>query len=291
VTYKTPPEIAEAGAEAGAVKARTSWDKLVVAGFLGGAYIAFGGLLAIVVSAGMDPETWGGMVTLVSGAVFSLGLVLVVVAGSELLTGNMALVPLAALGRKASVPGLVRNLALVLVGNLAGALFVAYVLAVKTGVVMKPVDLQRLGDIATAKAITETDTQVFLRAIGCNWLVCLAVWMALGAEDIAGKILAIVFPITAFVAMGFDHVVANMFFLPAAIFAGVDGIGWADVIGNWVLAFAGNLVGAAIFVGGFYWYLYARPRTPEGPKDAPPEDERRPTHDRSAEREPATAAR
>ena len=186
----------------------------------------------------------------------------------------MALIPLAALGDRASLAGLSRNLGLVLIGNLLGALFVAYVLAVKTGVVTKPVDLARLGEIATTKALTETDLQVFLRAIGCNWLVCLAVWMALGAEDIAGKVLAIVFPITAFVAMGFDHVVANMFFLPAAIFAGVPGIGWGDVLGNWALAFSGNLVGAGIFVGGFYWYLYARSEPePARPGDAPPASE------------------
>jgi formate/nitrite transporter FocA (FNT family) len=82
--------------------------------------------------------------------------------------------------------------------------------------------------------------------------------MALAATDVAGKILAIFFPIMAFVAMGFDHVVANMFFIPAAIFADVPGIGWGDAVHNWVFAFLGNLVGAAIFVAGAYWYLYAR---------------------------------
>jgi formate/nitrite transporter FocA (FNT family) len=90
--------------------------------------------------------------------------------------------------------------------------------------------------------------------------VCLAVWMALGAEDIAGKVLAIFFPIMAFVAMGFDHVVANMFFIPAAIFAHVPGIGWGDALNNWVFAFLGNLVGAALFVAGAYYYLYGRAR-------------------------------
>ena len=86
--------------------------------------------------------------------------------------------------------------------------------------------------------------------MGCNWLVCLAVWMAFAAEDIAGKVLAIFFPIMAFVAMGFDHVVANMFFLPAAIFADTGGIGWGDTLHNWLFAFFGNLAGAAIFVVG-----------------------------------------
>ncbi len=94
--------------------------------------------------------------------------------------------------------------------------------------------------------------------MGCNWLVCLAVWMALGAEDIGGKILAIFFPIMAFVAMGFDHVVANMFFLPAAVFAGAGGLEWADVANNLAFALLGNLVGAAVFVSGAYWYLYGR---------------------------------
>jgi formate transporter len=88
------------------------------------------------------------------------------------------------------------------------------------------------------------------------------VWLALAAEDVAGKILDIFFPIMAFVAMGFDHVVANMFFLPAAIFAGVD-ITWWDAIHNWIFAGIANFVGAAIFVAGAYWYLYAKPESEE----------------------------
>src|SRR3954469_1922961 len=100
MSFKSPPEIAGAGVETGVTKSKLSWDKALVAGFLAGAYIAFGGLLAIVVSAGMDPKLWGGVQTLFTGAVFSLGLILVVVAGSELLTGNMALLPLSGLARR-----------------------------------------------------------------------------------------------------------------------------------------------------------------------------------------------
>jgi formate/nitrite transporter len=121
---------------------------------------------------------------------------------------------------------------------------------------------ERLAAIAAGKASNESHWQVFLRAIGCNWLVCLAVWMSLAAKSVSGKILAIFFPIMAFVAMGFDHVVANMFFLPAAIFADVPGINWGDALHNWVFAGLGNLVGAAIFVAGAYWYLYARDPDP-----------------------------
>jgi formate/nitrite transporter len=259
--YKTPADIAAAGVQAGITKSRLSWDRALVGGFLAGAYIALAALLAIVASAGMNPATWGGVQTLVTGAAFSLGLVLVVIAGSELLTGNMALLPLGVLARRVTLRGLGRNFGLVLVGNLIGSLFVAYFLAVKTGVVTAPADLARLAGIATAKAVTETDPQIFLRALGCNWLVCLAVWMALGADDIGGKILAIIFPITGFVAMGFDHVVANMFFLPAAIFAHVPGISWGDALNNWAFALMGNFVGAAVFVSGAYWFLYVRGAT------------------------------
>jgi formate/nitrite transporter len=259
MSFKDPKEITQAGIKTGAAKAKLSWDKALVASFLAGAYIAFGGLLAITVSSGLPKETWGSLPTLFTGAVFSLGLVLVVIAGSELLTGNMALIPLAAFGGRARLRDVFSNFGLVMIGNLIGSLFVAYFLAVKTGVVTQPLQLARLQEIANLKGHTETETQIFLRAIGCNWLVCLAVWMALAATDVAGKILAIFFPIMGFVAMGFDHVVANMFFLPAAIFADVPGIGWGDALHNWLFAGLGNLVGAAIFVAGAYWYLYARP--------------------------------
>src|SRR5690606_36735283 len=91
---------------------------------------------------------------------------------------------------------------------------------------------ERLAAIAEGKALDHTAWETFLRAVGCNWLVCLAVWMSLAATTVSGKILAIFFPIIAFVAMGFDHVVANMFFLPAAIFAGVPDLGWGDAVRN-----------------------------------------------------------
>jgi formate/nitrite transporter len=266
--FKDPKAITAAGIETGTKKAGLRPDKAVVGGFLAGAYIAFGGLLAITVSAGLDPATWGTLPTLFTGSVFALGLILVVLAGSELLTGNMALVPLAAMGGRVRFGAIVQNLGWVLIGNLIGSIFVAYFLAVQTGVVTAALPLERLGQIATAKAHTETEWQIFLRALGCNWLVCLAVWMSLSADDVAGKVLAIFFPIMAFVAMGFDHVVANMFFLPAAIFAHTGDVSWWDAIHNWIFAFLGNLVGAAVFVAGAYYYLYGR--AGGDPGDTPP---------------------
>jgi formate/nitrite transporter len=265
MAFKDPKAITQTGIDKGAEKARLPYSKAIVAGFLAGAYIAFGGLVAIMVSSGLDPATWGTLPTLFTGAAFALGLILVVVAGSELLTGNMALVPIAAMRGKVSIVQLAANLSVVLIGNLLGSLFVAYFLAVQSGVLTAELPLARLGAIAEAKGVTETEWQIFLRAVGCNWLVCLAVWMSLGADDITGKILAIFFPIMAFVAMGFDHVVANMFFLPAAIFADVPGIGWGDALHNWLFAFLGNLVGAAVFVSGAYYFLYGRPKDQASP--------------------------
>ncbi|HEX2076017.1 MAG TPA: formate/nitrite transporter family protein [Geodermatophilus sp.] len=285
MTAKEPAEMARVASETGAKKVHRSWDRVLVSGFLGGAYIAFGALVAITVSSGLDPLTWGTLPTLFMGAAFTLGLVLVIVAGSDLATGNMLMVPLGAMTGRISFGDVVRNLTLVLLGNLVGALFVAYFLAVSTGVIgdaasdagsSGALTYLRLEEIAQGKAVGHSAWETFLRAVGCNWLVCLAVWMSLSATSVAGKILAIFMPVMAFVAMGFDHVVANMFFLPAAIFAGVPEVGWGETLVNWLLAGGGNLVGAVIFVGTSYWYLFLReeppapaPRTePEAPERA-----------------------
>jgi formate transporter len=279
MTAKQPPEIAEAAVETGVKKAHLRWDKVLVGSFLAGAYIAFGGLVAITVSAGLDPRTWGTLPTLFMGAAFTLGLVLVLIAGSHLLTGNMMLVPIGAMQGRLTIGDVARNLSLVLIGNLVGALFVAYFLAVETGVIggvgseagaPAALTYERLATIAEAKALHESAWQIFLRGLGCNWLVCLAVWLSLSSDAVSGKILGIFFPVMAFVAMGFDHVVANMFFLPAAIFAGVPDIGWDDTLRNWALAFLGNLVGAVVFVATSYWYLFLRP----DPADEPVRDRR-----------------
>jgi formate/nitrite transporter len=184
----------------------------------------------------------------------------------------MMLVPLSAMRGKIGMGDVARNLTLVLIGNLLGALFVAFFLAVQTGVIggadaagSSPEGMthDRLATIAEGKALGESNWQIFLRAVGCNWLVCLAVWMSMAATSVSGKILAIFFPIMAFVAMGFDHVVANMFFLPAAMFAGVPDITWGATLTNWLLAGVGNLVGAVIFVSTSYWYLFLKDRPAE----------------------------
>jgi formate/nitrite transporter len=265
MTAREPQEMAQVAAETGAKKTRRTWDRVLVSAFLAGAYIAFGGLVAITVSSGLDPAVWGTLPTLFTGVAFTLGLVLVLIAGSDLATGNMMLVPLGAMRGKIDVGDVVRNLTLVLLGNLLGALFVAFFLAVESGVIGDPgsggasgLTYDRLAEIAQGKATGHSAWETFLRGVGCNWLVCLAVWMSLAATSVSGKILALFFPIMAFVAMGFDHVVANMFFLPAAIFAGTPDVGWGDALVNWLLAGAGNLVGAVVFVATSYWYLFLK---------------------------------
>ncbi|RBY87833.1 formate/nitrite transporter family protein [Blastococcus sp. TF02A-30] len=265
MSAREPYEIAQVAAETGAKKTRRTWDRVLVSAFLAGAYISFGALVAITVSSGLDPGTWGTLPTLFMGAAFTLGLVLVLIAGSDLATGNMMLVPLGAMRGKIGGRDVVANLTLVLLGNLLGALFVAFFLAVQTGVIgdadsvgSAALTYERLAGIAEGKALGESPWQTFLRGVGCNWLVCLGVWMSLAAPSVSGKVLAIFFPIMAFVAMGFDHVVANMFFLPAAIFTGVPDVGWDETLLNWLLAGAGNLVGAVVFVATSYWYLFLR---------------------------------
>jgi formate/nitrite transporter len=152
---------------------------------------------------------------------------------------------------------LLTNWMWVTIGNLLGSLFVAWVLGDLTGIFANgTIAHDRLEAIATGKGIDETHLEQFVRAIGCNWLVCLAVWIALAATTVGGKILAIIPPIAAFVALGFDHVVANMFFLPAAMFVGAGDLTLTDTVLNLVFAFLGNAVGAGVFVAGAYFYLY-----------------------------------
>jgi formate/nitrite transporter len=280
MSAREPQEMAQVAVATGVKKTHRTWDRVLLSSFLAGAYIAFGGMVAVTISSGLDPATWGTLPTLFTGAAFTLGLVLVLVAGSDLATGNMMLVPLSAMRGKLDLADVAKNIGLVLLGNLAGAVFVAFFLAVQTGVI-GGVDAEagtsaalthdRLAGIALDKATHHTVWETFLRGVGCNWLVCLAVWMSLAATTVSGKVLAIFFPIMAFVAMGFDHVVANMFFLPAAKFAGVPGLGWDDVVLNWLLAGAGNFVGAVVFVSTSYWYLFLKDQPDQAPETEKPD--------------------
>jgi formate/nitrite transporter len=254
MAYRNPGQIAEAAVEAGAAKARMPLISQFVLSFLAGAFIAIGFLLDIRVIANV-PAQWGSFASFLGAAVFPLGLILVIIAGGELLTGNMMSVTLAALARKITVARLLQNWAVITIGNFMGAVFVAYMFGHVVGLTAEGPFLDKTVSIAEAK-LQDTFVQAFLSGVGCNWLVTLAVWLSYGAEDISGKILAIWFPVMAFVAIGFQHVVANMFVIPAAIFAGHAT--WADWFGNFVPVFLGNAVGGSVFVALLYWLVYVR---------------------------------
>ena len=256
MSFKSPKDTVATVEGIGCTKASLSWDKLLVLGFLAGAFIAFGGFLAIIVGKGVNTETLGvGISKLLFGGVFPVGLMLVVIAGAELFTGNTACVIPAVLSGKARWSGLARNWVLAYVGNLAGSIFVAFFLAYLTGIFAKEPYLKAVQDIASGK-VTQGFLPLFLKGIGCNWLVCLAVWMGISSDDINGKIWGIWWPIMAFVTLGLEHSIANMFFIPLGIFYGAQ-VTWGQFfITNLVPVTLGNIIGGAFFVGLIYWWVY-----------------------------------
>jgi len=258
MAFKKPAEIAQAAVEAGKAKTLLSVDKMFLLGILAGAYIAAGGFLAVIVGGGVNVETLGvGVQKLLFAGVFPVGLMLVVIAGSELFTGNCMLPPIAWFAGEAKTDGVLKNWVAVYLGNLVGSLFVAYCLTHLTGLFAKDPWLSYIIGIAETKAVKLTAMQVFWRAIGCNWLVTLAVWMSLAADDVIGKIFAIWFPIMAFVGLGFEHSVANMFFIPAGMFAGAN-VSVVQFFGNLLWSTLGNIVSGVFMVAWVYYYVYLR---------------------------------
>jgi formate transporter len=262
--FKSPKEIAEAACSAGTAKTQLPWSKMLVLGVLAGAYIAFGAQLAVTAAAGTWATNFPGLQKLIFGGVFPVGLMLVVIAGSELFTGNCAIPVLSCMAGKAKITGLLKNWGFVYVGNFIGALIVAYLLAHLTGLFSGSPWHEYIGGIASKKCSLPW-SQAFLRGIGCNWLVCLAVWMAISSDSIIGKVWAIWWPIMAFVTLGYEHSVANMFFIPAGIFEHATysatglGVTWADfIVKNLIPVTLGNIVGAALFVSGAYWFVYLK---------------------------------
>ncbi|MCM3671991.1 formate/nitrite transporter family protein [Mesobacillus maritimus] len=254
MAFHKPNKIAELTIEAGVTKAKLPFPQLLLLGFLGGAFISFGFLLDIRVIGNL-PAEWGSLASFIGAAVFPVGLILVVLAGAELITGNMMSVSMAFYAKKIKLSDLLHNWVWITLANLVGALFVAYFFGHVVGLTETAPYLDKTVAIAQSK-VDESFLQTFISAIGCNWLVCLAIWLAFGADDFAGKIAGIWFPIMAFVAIGFQHVVANMFVIPAAIFAGE--VTWMEFLANVVPTFLGNVVGGAGFVGLIYFIVYQK---------------------------------
>lgn len=252
----SPQQIREIAIETGEKKAKLSLTSILILGFLAGAFIALGFLLDIRVI-GTAPKEWGSVTGFLGAAVFPVGLVLTVLAGGELLTGNMMTLPMALFSRKIGFGAVLKNWILVTIANFIGAVFVAYFFGHIVGLT-EGAFLAKTVAIANAK-VNDSFLQAFVSAIGCNWLVCLGVWLAYGAKDVTGKIIGIWFPVMAFVAIGFQHVVANMFVIPAAIFAGQ--MTWGQYFPNFGAVFLGNLIGGVVFVALAYFAAYRQSAT------------------------------
>ena len=255
MTYFNAPEnIAEAVInKVGTKKCQLGLYQVILLGILAGAFVAFGAQLATRVMAGV--ETFGLRVFL-GGAVFSFGLMLVVIAGAELFTGNNLIMMSVLAGRK-KFSTMLGYWAIVYLANLAGSLLIVWFMYMGD-LFDNPLVRESAVNIAAYKA-NLSFVAAFFRGILCNWLVCLAVWLALASNDITGKILGIFFPIMAFVASGFEHSVANMYFIPMGMVLD-PGITFGGFINNLTAATLGNIVGGAGFVATIYFYVYHRCR-------------------------------
>ncbi|XJZ29027.1 formate/nitrite transporter family protein [Bacillota bacterium Lsc_1132] len=252
--YHKPERIAELAIEAGVNKTKLPIPNVFMLAFLGGAFISLGFLLDIRVIGNL-PQQWGSFASFLGAAVFPVGLILIVLGGGELITGNMMSVSMAFYSKKIKLKHLLNNWVWVTLGNLVGALFIAYFFGHIVGLTETGPFLTKTVAIAQGK-LHDTFLQTLISAIGCNWLVGLAIWLAYGADDFIGKIAGMWFPIMAFVAIGFQHVVANMFVIPAAIFAGH--FTWMDFVSNIIPTYIGNAIGGAIFVGFIYFFSYQK---------------------------------
>jgi formate/nitrite transporter len=270
-----PPDMALACEAAGAAKARRDTVALIVLGLLAGAFIALGAVFMTVVLTGAGELPWG-VARLLAGLVFSLGLILVIVGGAELFTGDSLMI-VACASQRITLGRLLRAWSLVYVGNIGGAMGTAALvfLAGQHEFAGGAVGKTALA-IASAKAALPA-IQLFFLAVLCNVLVCLAVWMSFGARSITDKVMVIIPPIAAFVAAGFEHSIANLYLLPYGLaiktWAGPEfwsaigqdaaaypALSAANALHNIIFATIGNLAGGSLMVGAVYWFVYLRQR-------------------------------
>lgn len=248
----SPPQIAERIEAVGEKKARLPLVPLAALGVLAGGFIGLGALFFTVVAS--DPALPFAISRVLGGLVFSLGLILVVVAGAELFTGNNLMV-MAWVDRRISGRLLLRNFAVVYAANFVGAAGLALLVSWSGHLA-----LGEVGETATRIAMAKATIpfgEAFFRGVLCNVLVCLSVWLAMAGRSVTDKILAIVFPITAFVACGFEHCVANFYFLALGALEGA-GLDVGGFFRNLVPVTLGNLVGGAGLVGLVYHLIYPR---------------------------------
>lgn len=271
--FHSPPETASSFCGISQKKATNSTANLIILGILAGVYIGFGAQLATMIMSDLDKYLGLGFAKFIGGSVFSVGLMLVILAGAELFTGN-SLIVIGYLNGDIKGFQLLRNWIIIYFANFIGSILLVYL--------MYATGLWKTGaGVVGAKAVMIANGKVNLslgealaRGILCNWMVCLAIWLAIASKDVIGKIFGIFFPIMAFVASGFEHSIANMYFVPMGIILkgqefvqqalpeGIDlgNLTWGSFIGtNLIPVTVGNIIGGAFFVGVLYWYIYLKP--------------------------------
>lgn len=231
--------------------------RLAVLSILAGAYIALGGTFSVIAGWGFGDisASCPALQRLLSGITFPLGLILVVVLGAELFTGNNAmLIPSYMSGHHGFAP-IIKNWILVWLGNFAGALIVVWLLVWLTGIFSPEQYRNAITGIAKAKVSMPWLT-VFAKGIGANWCVCLAIWLAMSAHGLLEKMAGCILPVMAFVAIGYEHSIANMFYIPAGMFYGADVGIWQMFAQNLLPATLGNIAGGSLFVGCLFAWLH-----------------------------------
>jgi len=267
-----PPEMAERAENVGVKKANLDFWGMFALAVLAGAFIGLGAEFCTLVIT--DSGLGFGLNKLLGGFVFSLGLILVVVAGAELFTGNNLII-MAWVGGKLTLGRLMRNWVIVYFGNLVGSLGTAMLMYFTRQWVFANYHVGATAlNIANGK-VNLSFTEGLARGILCNALVCLAVWLCLSGRSVTDKILAILFPITAFVASGFEHSIANMYFIPMGLLlkgepqvvaaagkvaSDLINLNLQGFIGNLISVTTGNIFGGGFMVAAIYWFIYRRPQ-------------------------------
>ena len=259
------PETCQLVSDTGVTKAEKPFSSLFLLGILAGAYIAFAAAGSTMAAFNLlaNPETFG-LGRCVAGLIFPCGLMIVMLAGSELFTGNtMMLLPLAQ--RRISLFSMLRNWLIVYTGNFAGSVFIAFLICHSGQLNAGNGLLGEMTVTIAAKKCSLTFVQAFILGILCNWLVCLAVWLALGAKDTTGKIFAVFFPIWLFITSGYEHSIANMYYIPAGLFAAqvsgtqLPALTWENFfVVNLIPVTLGNIVGGGVFVALAYGYVHRK---------------------------------
>lgn len=243
-------------ASVGAGKAGRTLGRLFILSVLAGAFVSLGGALSVMLGQGVSPDAGPGVQKLLSALAFPVGLFLIVSFGADLFTGNNALLIPALNDHHISKTDVVKNWTLVWIGNFIGALLFTVLFVTLSGIFDNEPYHSAVCNIAQTK-VTLPTYAIFLRGIGANWCVCLAVWLALGAKTLGAKALACWIPVAAFVALGYEHCIANMFFIPCGMLAGAD-VTVGQLFLNLALSTAGNIVGGALMVGQLFHRLYGR---------------------------------